>query len=79
MRCTLPILCSSVAEQNIDLRHRIQFLSSSILSTKTRYMNRIVREAIEIELRPYNINREGGISLSKSRKPLNVSLKTFGI
>jgi hypothetical protein len=37
-------------------------------------MDRIVREAIEIELHPYNIKREGGFSLSKSRKPLISSL-----
>jgi hypothetical protein len=42
---------------------------------KTRYMGRIVREAIEIELHPYNINREGGFCLSKSWKPLIGSLK----
>jgi hypothetical protein len=40
----------------------IQFHNSSILTTKTRYMDRIVREAIEIELRPYNINRENDFS-----------------
>jgi hypothetical protein len=27
---------------------------------KTRYNDRIVRETIEIELHPYNINRAGG-------------------
>jgi hypothetical protein len=32
----------------------------SILATKIRYMDRIVKEAIVIELHPYSINREGG-------------------
>jgi hypothetical protein len=41
-------------------------------------MDRIVREAIEIELPPYNINREGGFCLSKSWKPLIGSLKLSG-
>jgi hypothetical protein len=51
---------SAVAEHNIDQGNCIPFHSSSILATKTRYMDRIVREAIEIELNPYNINRESG-------------------
>jgi hypothetical protein len=37
----------------------------------------IVREVIEIELHPYNINREGGFCLDKSWKPLISSLKSF--
>jgi hypothetical protein len=57
---------SAVAEHSIYHGHRIQFHNSSIPATKTRYMNRIVIEAIEIELHPYNINREGVFCLSKS-------------
>jgi hypothetical protein len=57
---------SAVAEHSIDQGHRIQFYNSFILSKKTRYIYRIVMEAIEIELHPYNINREGGFCLSKS-------------
>jgi hypothetical protein len=41
-------------------------------------MDRIVKEAIEIELHNYNINREGGFCLSKSWKPLIRSLKLSG-
>jgi hypothetical protein len=41
-------------------------------------MDRIVKEAIEIELHPYNIKREGGFCLSKSLKPLIGSLKFSG-
>jgi hypothetical protein len=42
-------------------------------------MYRIIREAVEIELHPHNINRDGGYFLGKSWKPLIGSLKTFGI
>jgi hypothetical protein len=69
---------SAVAEHSIDQGHRIQFHHSSTLATKTRYMDRIVREAIEIELHPYHINREGGVCLSKSWKPLICFLKPSG-
>jgi hypothetical protein len=41
---------SAVAEHSIDHGHHIQFHNSSILATKTRYMDCIVMEVIEIEL-----------------------------
>jgi hypothetical protein len=69
---------SAVAEHSIDQGHRIQFHNSSILATKTRNMDRIVRETIEIELHSYNINREGGFFLSKLLKPLIGSLNLSG-
>jgi hypothetical protein len=69
---------SAIAEHSIDQGHRIQFHSSSILATKSRYMDHIVWEAIEIELHLYNINREGGFCLSKSWKPHIGSLKLLG-
>jgi hypothetical protein len=69
---------SVVAEHSIDQGHRIQFHNSSILATKTRYMDRTVREATEIEIHPYNINREDDFCLSKSWKHLIGSLKLSG-
>jgi hypothetical protein len=41
-------------------------------------MDLIVKEAIQIEFLPYNINRDGGFCLSKSGEPLIGTLKFFG-
>jgi hypothetical protein len=38
----------------------------------------IIREAIEIEIRPYNMKTEGCFCLSKSWKLFMYSLKSFG-
>jgi hypothetical protein len=51
---------SAVAEHSIDQGHRIQFHSTSILSTKTRCVDRIVKEASEIELTNFDMNRGAG-------------------
>jgi predicted GIY-YIG superfamily endonuclease len=49
---------SVAAECSVNLGHRTQLHHKAILSTKPRYMDRIIREAIGIELHPNNINRE---------------------
>jgi hypothetical protein len=66
---------SAVAEHNLNVGHCIQLHNISILAKKSRYMDHIIREAIEIELHPNNINREDGLSLSKS---WNLSFATYG-
>lgn len=64
-----------MVEHSINLGHCIQLRHITILSTKLRYMDCIIREAIEIELHPNTINREDGFCLSMSWKPLICSLK----
>jgi hypothetical protein len=57
---------SAVAEHSISRGHRIQLQNTNILSTQSRYMDRIIKEATEIELHPNNMNREDGLVLSRS-------------
>jgi hypothetical protein len=49
-----------MAEHSINLGHNIQLQDSTILSTRPRYMDWLIREAIKIELHLNNTNGGGG-------------------
>jgi hypothetical protein len=48
---------SAVAKHSINLGHSIQPHNTSILATKTGYVDHIIREVTEIELQSNNMNR----------------------
>jgi hypothetical protein len=61
---------SAVAEHSVNTRHRIDFNSTSVLDKAAGYMDRLVKEAIEIRLNTINFNRDGGFTLSRAWYPV---------
>jgi hypothetical protein len=66
---------SAIAEHSINYDHTIKFQEIQILANKSGCMDRLIIEVTELDLHPNNINREDGLLLSKTWKPVIQQLR----
>jgi hypothetical protein len=66
---------SAVAEHSINSGHQIDFNSVSVLDRTSEYMDRLVKEAIQIRLNHKNFNRDNGFTLSRAWNPITKLFK----
>ena len=66
---------SAVAGHSFNNSHKILFKDTAILLTKPGYLEHLTTEAIVVDLQPSTINREVGLTLSRSWIPILQHLK----
>jgi len=60
---------SAVAEHSFNHDHFIRLNDTELLSSKTGYKDRLIREAIVIQMRPNNNNGDGDSTSAKTENP----------
>jgi hypothetical protein len=76
--CTIP-RSLQWQEYRTDLSHRVELENIIILTKKKRQMDKVLREAIEIELHHSNINREHSFSPSQAWKSIICDLREHNL
>jgi hypothetical protein len=61
---------SAVVEHSINTGHCIDISNTIVLYRTWSYMDRLVKEAIGIRLNNKNLNRDGGLMLSRAWNPV---------
>jgi predicted GIY-YIG superfamily endonuclease len=61
---------SSLAEHSLKTKHHICLENTEILAKEDHFFRRRIREALEIMKHPNNMNRDGGLEVSRSWLPL---------